>query len=486
LSYYRQGAEEIMRQEQTQKKWCQGISRWTFFGMLVLLLAAFGGSIPTTRAASGDWPTYVFDNGRSGFNSAETIINPNTASNLKLHWSYHGGGAISSQPVEANGMIYWGSWDGLEHATNLNGTLIWSTNLGRTIDTSCVPSKVGVASTATVTTVPILGLPTPVVFVGGGDAHFYALNANTGAIIWNTFLGSSPSHFIWSSPTVYNGSVYIGVSSFGNCPPIQGEFVQMDASTGTIQHNFNMVPTGCIGGSVWGSPAIDENDGSLYIATGNKSKCSQSEALAFAVVKLQAVDLTLVSSWQVPPVQRTKDSDFGSTPTLFQATIGGTLHKLVGVANKNGIFYAFDRSSLRSGPVWQATVANPGPCAECGDGSISPGAWDGSVLYAAGGTTTINGSSCKGSLRAINPANGSFIWEHCFNEGPVLAAVTVVPGVVVAGEGTDMVVIATATGQTLFTYLDANSNSRFFGAASISNGVLYIGNRDRNFYAFGM
>jgi polyvinyl alcohol dehydrogenase (cytochrome) len=243
---------------------------------------------------------------------------------------------------------------------------------------------------------------------------------------------------------------------------------------------------GCVGGSIWGSPAIDENEGSLYVATGNKSKCSRTEILAFAVIKLRASDLTLLSSWQVPPSQRTKDSDFGSTPTLFQATFGGTLHNLVGVANKNGIYYAFDRSALSSGPIWQATLAIPGACPECGDGSISPGAWDGNILYAAGGTTTINGSICKGSLRALNPATGSFKWEHCFNEGTVLPAVTVVPGVVVVGEGTDMVVMDTTTGQTLFTYHDANSRSNFYGAASISNGVLYIGNRDGNLYAFGM
>src|SRR5206468_3963561 len=105
----------------------------------------------------------------------------------------------------------------------------------------------------------------------------------------------------------------------------------------------------------------------------NKSKCSQTEDFAFAVVKLRTSDLTLMSSWQVPVSQRTKDSDFGSTPTLFQATIGGTLHNLVGVTNKNGIYYTFDRSTLSSGPIWQVTIAIPGPCPECGDGSISPG-----------------------------------------------------------------------------------------------------------------
>src|SRR5437588_13029101 len=75
-------------------------------------------------AASGDWPTYLSYNERSGYNSIETIINPGSAPQLKMHWSYKAGSFISAQPVEANGLIYWGSWDGYEHATQLNGTQV--------------------------------------------------------------------------------------------------------------------------------------------------------------------------------------------------------------------------------------------------------------------------------------------------------------------------------------------------------------------------
>lgn len=53
-------------------------------GVLVLLLIAAGITQQTTYAKSGDWPTYMGDNSRSGFNAAETIINPTSAHNLKL------------------------------------------------------------------------------------------------------------------------------------------------------------------------------------------------------------------------------------------------------------------------------------------------------------------------------------------------------------------------------------------------------------------
>jgi len=446
--------------------------------VLALLLMGAFIELPRQHAAattSGDWTMYLYNYGRSDFNSAETIINPSSAPHLKLHWSYKAGKSITTQPVVVNGMIYWGSWDGFEHATKLDGTQVWQQNLGQTVDSSCHPSTAGVASAATVASVLIGGTLTPVVFVGGGNATFYALNALTGAIIWKTGLGSPPSHFIWSSPTVYNNSVYIGVSSFGDCPLIRGQLVQMDATTGTIQHTFNTVPAGCIGASVWDSPTIDQADGSVYFATGNGGSCSTTEQYAAAIVKLSASNLTYVSSWQAR-------HEFGSTPTLFQATIGGTIHKLVGLANKNGIYYAFDRGAINQGPVWQATIAISGGCPECGQGSISSSAWDGTTLYVAGGHTTIAGNSCLGSLQALNPANGTSTWQDCLNDGPVLAAVSAVPGLAVVGEHNHLLVIASATGQILFNYA---GTADFWGSASISNGVLYTGNMKGTLYAFG-
>ena len=67
----------------------------------------------TAHASAGDWPTYLENAQRSGFNSAETIINGTSSPNLKMHWKYQAGGYISVnfisvQPIAAHGMIYWG------------------------------------------------------------------------------------------------------------------------------------------------------------------------------------------------------------------------------------------------------------------------------------------------------------------------------------------------------------------------------------------
>jgi len=453
-------------------------------GLLLLLATLFAPTALAATAATGDWPTYLSDGAHDGYNSVETAINASTAPNLKLKWTHTARGGISTQPVEANNLVYWGSWDGYEHATTLSNGLAWATYLGMTTDTSCNPVTAGVASTTTIDTVNINGVATSVDLVGGGDAHFYALNALTGTVIWRTSLGSSPSHFIWSSPTVYNGSVYIGVSSFGDCPLVQGQVVMMNESTGAIQHVFNTVPNGCTGAGVWGAPTIDPSTVWLYFVTGNGGSCGSAEPYGEAMIKLHVADLSYVTSWQVPSSQQGFDTDFGSTPTLFTATINGVSTPMVGVGNKNGIYYAFNRNLIHQGPVWEARVAISGDCPQCGSGTISPSAFDGQTLYVAGGHTTINGANCAGGLRAVNPANGSFIWQHCMSGGPILGAVSVVPGVVAITEGTYLIVVNATTSATLFRYNDTGSGSLFYGSPSISNGVLYVGNMDHHLYAF--
>ena len=192
-----------------------------------------------------------------------------------------------------------------------------------------------------------------VLYVGGGDGKMYALNAATGAVLWSTTLGPSANYFIWSSPAVLGNSVYIGLSSFGDCPLVQGQLIQLNRVTGAVEHTFNTVPNGCTGGGVWGSPTVDAAAGTIYFATGNGGSCGSGEQYAPAVIEVNASDLSLVGSWAVPPAQQNTDSDFGSTPTLFTGVIGGQPQPLVGVINKNGFFYTFIRGALardRFGP----------------------------------------------------------------------------------------------------------------------------------------
>jgi polyvinyl alcohol dehydrogenase (cytochrome) len=311
-------------------------------------------------------------------------------------------------------------------------------------------------------------------FVGGGNGRFYALNALTGAIIWQQTLGAPPSHFLWSSPALFNTHIYMGMSSFGDCPLIQGQLIQLDAATGAIQHTFNVVPNGCTGGSVWSSPTIDAVAGTVYISTGNPGICSSSEPDAISLVELNASDLSFIHHWQVPKSEQIFDGDFGATPTLFTTASGSPM---VGLENKNGKFYALNRGDISHGPVWSTRVAT-------GRGSQSSAAWDGHTLFVGGNSVALNGTSCPGSVSALNPDTGAIIWQHCMKSGSVTGAVIAIPGLVVLGQGTYLMVLNATSGQTLFRFNDTLSGSRFWGWASVSNGVLYIGNNDGRLYAF--
>ena len=134
--------------------------------------------------------------------------------------------------------------------------------------------------------------------------------------------------------------------------------------------------------------------------------------------------------------QQIDDADFGATPTLFNGVIGGQSVPLVGAINKDGIFYAFKRDAVSSGPVWQTRIATGGGDPTTGHGPDAPAAFDGTTLYVGGDNT----SGCSGTVNALNPSTGAFIWKRCFTDGGFVDdAVTVTSGgVVVVGEGNNI------------------------------------------------
>ena len=433
-----------------------------------------------TTGAPG-WTTYLQGIDRTGFTS-DSGFNPTSVKNLHLAWQASDtapNNGIFPQPVVSNGLVYWGSNDGFERATSTSGNLVWQTNLGRTAPPGpCVPSDWGIASTPTITTDVPVGGASSVMYIGGGDSKLYALNAATGAVLWSYDVGGNPDTFLWDSPAVFGNSVYIGVASFGDCPLVQGQMLQINRVTGALQNTFNVVPNGCTGGGVWSSPTVDAAAGTIYFTTGTPSPDCPSTPGGPSMYELRASNLSLVGSWTVPANQQIDDSDFGGTPTLFNGVIGGQSVPLVGAINKDGIFYAFKRDAVSSGPVWQTRIATGGGDPTTGHGPDAPAAFDGTTLYVGGDNT----SGCSGTVNALNPSTGAFIWKRCFTDGGFVDdAVTVTSGgVVVVGEGNNIQVVSAATGAILFTY---NTAGAVWGPASVVGSTLYEGDIAGNLYA---
>lgn len=439
---------------------------------------ARASGLPRSTVTTTLLATYHTDLQRQGYAPKETTITAHNVPSLTQLWTAdaNASSVISDEPTVYNGVAYWGDWSGDEHATSAAGKSLWETPLGTTFHAGCEPTHAGIASSATVGTVN----GTQVVVTGGGNATVAELNASTGKVIWDTRIGTQDDGFVWGSPTLYAGSVYIGLASFGDCPLVASGLFMLNAATGAVEHEFRTVPSGCLGGGVWSSPAIDSTENAVFVTTGNAT-CNTP--LQEAMLKLNASTLTLESSWAVPASQRVNDSDWGSTPTLFTAEIGGVIVPLVGSADKNGIFYALDRDAVSKGPVWEYQVATGGDCPQCGNGSISPAAWDGTTLYVAGGTTTVGSTSCAGSVDALDPATGQPLWHDCELGGPVLGGLMAVPGLVFATEGASLVALYARNGENLFSFADP-STQVFYSGATVAGGALYAADTDGTLFAF--
>jgi len=309
-----------------------------------------------------------------------------------------------------------------------------------------------------------------------------------GGVIWQAPLATPPDQVLWSSPLVCNGSIYEGAASSLDCPLVRGEVVQLDAATGAVHNTLYPVPGGCLGAGVRGSPTVDPAAGGIYFAAGNAAPGGSPEPLAIALIETGS-PLNVRSSWPVPSSQQpSTGSDFGSTPTLSTATINGVARQMIGLQNKNGIYYAFNRSAISAGPRWQRRMSGGGVCPECVNGhgaDMSPSAHNGQHLFVGGEKTTINATTRAGSVRQLRPSTGAVVWSARLHSGPVIGAVTAVPGAAFAGAGNTAYALNTSTGAVLRKYQDSSSGSDFWGAPAISNGHAYSGNQDGTLYAFG-
>lgn len=419
-----------------------------------------------------DWPTYRHDVARSGA-STESILNVGNAPDLRQAWSHATRGPVASSPAVVGGTVYVGSWDGYEYALNgTNGKLLWRTYLGIDNDPACYPKVLGITSSATVSN--------GVVYVGGGNADWYALSAATGRVLWDVPTGRSGltgAHYNWSSPLIYGNDAYIGIASTCDKPQVQGQLLKVDLTTHQIVAEEQFVPQGEGGGGVWTSPTLDIATNTIFVATANLTVYTQD--LAQSVLALNASTLAVESSWQLPFVAAVEDSDWGTSPVL---TVDSQGRQLVSVANKNGVLYTFLRNDLAAGPIWQHAISFGGDCPYCGDGTVASGIYANGTLYYAGGNIEVDDVGHQGSISAFNPGTGQVLWTHYLSGVPV-GSPSYENGVIYVPAGEYLLALNAANGAALWTYdLEAGT----YGAPAISDGTVYLGTLDDAVHAFAL
>ncbi len=394
----------------------------------VLTVASLAAALPSVPAiaVSGaatvnlDWPQHLHDAQHSSVSPATAITTSNAASvHQTWHWqpptvSGRPTPTLDASPTVVGGRVFIGSGSGRFYALSESaGTVEWHRQLDTEASQTC-PAR-GITATAAVVPDPVTN--TTIAYVSGAR-YLYALNAASGTQLWKTLIGPSqvPSpnaYYNWSSPTVAGGHIYVGVSSSCDKPMVRGGVVELDQHTGKVLNTWYDEPAGSIGGSVWATVAATATGSDVWVSTGNDCDPSvntcptgNQDGNSVSIVHLSS-SLKFLQGWQATASLR-HDWDFGSSPTLFGGTSSSPSN--VGSCNKNGSFYAVTANPIGTAPVWTDPLGSAsGTTGAC----LASAVWNAhsGTMFLASTPTTINGTTYGGSVRKVNPTDGSYLWQ---------------------------------------------------------------------------
>lgn len=474
------------------KTQAQGLSTAQIFALIGYIGPASGSHpaapdlTPTCKAESmfragadtpqwNGWSTSVTN---SRFQDAASAgLTTSDLSKLKLKWAFNLGDVTEarSQPVIVGSRVFIGSMTGALYALDAGtGCTRWAFR-----SVSGIRSGISVGESK----------GAAAVFFGDTGANVYALNVQTGELIWKARPVDHFAALATATPRYYNGVVYLPFSSFEEalggdpkyqCCTFRGSVVALDAGTGeklwqtftiaeaakpTIESPAGTQQYGPSGAGIWSTPTIDERLGVLYVATGDNYSdppTNTSDAILAMDLKtgklLWSAQFTKDDAYNnacaipVPgncPAIHGRDSDFGQPPILVSSGAG---KRVLVVAQKSGMVYAIDPDD-EGRVLWQTRVGEGGPLG----GSQWGSAADGEKVYVAvsdlglgavrdpkspQGFRLVLDPKKGGGLHALDLRTGRIVWsasaKPCTTSrtdcSPAQsAAISAIPGVVFSG-----------------------------------------------------
>lgn len=401
------------------------------------------------------------DPAHSSSNAFETQIDAANIGQLQPAWSVSVGAPIASGVTVSDGVLYFGAWDGSFYALNASdGTVIWRQFLGRAPspnDASCQPG-IGVTSQPA-----LIGGQ---VYVGGGDSALYALDKYGGNIVSRTPLADPGSGaYIWSSVTVSQGVLYIGLASLGDCPLVRGALARVDPADPAHPSIKYLAPENPAdaGAGIWSTPAIDESTNTVYVTTGTGDQDADRGLWGGTMLALDAVTLHVQAHYFLPTNSLVQDIEWGSSPTIFHKQDGSTI---VAASGKDGILYARNAGSLTF--AWTVKLAVQCVSPEQGCGSLSTPAFDGETLFTGAGDSNVEDDPL-GTVYALNPENGATVWRRA-TDGVVIAPVTVANGLVYVSTTLGLLIFDAASGDELW---DDGQRGTLYSQPVVVDGTVY-------------
>lgn len=327
----------------------------------LLAVAALAAAV-AAPSASADWTRYGGDDQVTNdvpLAVAQSLgFDPANADGLQQRWRADLDGPIVASPLYANGTVYVGTEAGSLYALRASdGSVIWR----RTFATYTIDNEdcgtYGISSTG------VIDAARGVIYVADADGAVHALDLATGAEEpgWPVQLPiDTTTAYVWGGLTLSGSTLYAPVSSYCDTPdPTTGAYptggvYAVDVDTRTNGATFAVSPPQSLGG-VWGygGASVDPLTGNLWVATGNSEPLGAGETQGYAESVVELDPSLRVVAWDRPQgiPDAALDTDFGSTPMLFQPT---GCPPLAAAYNKNGELYVFNRQNLGGGPIWSS------------------------------------------------------------------------------------------------------------------------------------
>jgi outer membrane protein assembly factor BamB len=270
---------------------------------------------PSDGGEGGTWTTYHGDAARSGV----AVGGPSLA-DVQLRWtSAQLDADIYAEPLAIGSHVIAATENNSVYALDAStGEIAWRTNLGTPVDSSTLPCG-NIHPTSGITATPVADPSTDMLYVAGflspATHELFALREGTGEVVWHRPIdppGMDPrTQQLRSALTLANRRIYAAYGGlFGDCGTYHGWVVGV-ADDGTGPLIDHQVPTANAGG-IWApsGAAVDE-EGNLYVATGNSF--GESFDYGDSVLKLspdlERLDSFTPVNW---PALNSGDVDLGS------------------------------------------------------------------------------------------------------------------------------------------------------------------------------
>jgi len=456
-------------------------------------------------------------------------LNASQVPTLTLKWAFGfpNGTSAYAQPAIAGGRVFVGSDNGFVYSLDAaTGCVYWSFEARGGVRTAI---SLGAIKTATGNRYAA--------YFGDLKANVFAVDAETGALIWSQAADQHPLARITGAPALANGRLYVPVSSFEEgsgasdqyeCCTFRGSVAAYDAASGKpIWQTYTVDPPKPTrknklgtqlyepsGVAIWSAPTIDLKRNVLYVATGNEYSGpggpNSDAMIAFDLnsgKQMWASQVTPKDVYVVgctaarencPPGDDGPDFDFGNSAILRDLPNG---RSIIVIGQKSGVVWALDPDN-KGAIVWQRRV---------GKGSALGGLEWGSAADGAIGYFPVSdlllGPEDAGGLHALRLDNGEPIWQarppradckdpkNCVQAQS--AAISLMPGAVFSGTTTGLMrAYDTKDGRVIWTY-DANQpyttvngvaakGGSFNGPGPVIVGGMVFMNAGYNYLGFGL